>query len=382
MRTLALLTLAACTPITRGDRVDRPTTFPVDRGTTPDEDVAAAVEDEVLAFLDGNTVPGIAVAVVAGGEVVYTGGFGWADVAAERPLTADTPVLLSSVSKTLVGVLAARAAADGLDLDTPAGTLLGYPVVARHGSTVTLRHLLTHHSGVEDSAVYDAHYADGDPTVSLDRFCADYLSADGELARRGNWSSRAAGEGFSYSNVGMACAAQALADHAGTDVDTLVRQTILEPLGMTDTAYLLADLETPAAIPYTPSGRRLRAWTPYGYPTYPDGMIRSPAEDLGRYVAAMASGAPTLLPRDAWNAMITVDPALGTDEDGQALAWAMRELDGVPMIGHNGGDYGSSAELWFDPATGDGFALAANGHPTSFADAIELERRLMALVDD
>lgn len=383
-----------CAPVRPGPAVDLPADIPVDRAPDLDPELADTVESIVLEAMVAQRFPGLAVALVDDGRVVYAGGFGWADIEAQRPLGADTPVLLSSVSKTFVGVAAMQAVAEGrVDLSDPLADHLGYPVdnPKVDGETLTLRHLLTHHSGIEDSLGYGLAYAEGDPEIALADWCEGYLTPNGTHWRGGNFAARQPGEAFSYSNVGMACVAGAIAD-ADPSVDTfdgLVQRDIIRRLGLENTAYYLEDLETAPATPYrrVGDGSRVKPYPQYGYPTYPDGMIRSSARDLGLYVAAVAGQAEAgstqaLMPEALRVEMLTVDPSLGTDEEGQAIAWAMRELDGQPLIGHNGGDYGSLAELWLDPETGDGFALAANGFPESWQGALQLESDLMQLVRD
>lgn len=383
---LSALVLAACSPLELGPRLELPTEVPVDRAVGEGAR-ADAIEALALEIVKGEPIPGMAIAVVDGGEVVYAAGLGWADVEAERPLSADTPVLLSSVSKSFVGVFAMQAVERGdLTLDTTAADLIGFPVDNPRvdGESVTLRHLLTHNSGLEDSGEYGAHYAEGDPTLDLFAFCEGYLTDGGAYWRGGNWSKRMPTEEFSYSNVGMACGAQAIGTHVGRPPRELVRD-VLDPLGMTGTAYFLEDLSTEPAVPYSRAGARVRAYAQYGYPTYPDGMLRSPAVDLGRYVAAMGNrgelDGERVLEEGTWEAMIEVDPAYGTDEEGQAIAWARREIGGRQMIGHNGGDFGSLAELWFDPETGDGFAVAVNGFPESWSTVVAFEEALLAQVE-
>src|SRR5829696_6691942 len=65
-------------------------------------------------------IPGLAVAVVRDGEVVLARGFGYADLEAKVPVTADTPFNIASVTKPIAGVVALRLVELGrLDLDRP-----------------------------------------------------------------------------------------------------------------------------------------------------------------------------------------------------------------------------------------------------------------------
>lgn len=388
-----LLFLAACQPFAPGDRIELPAgPPPVDRGVELHADLATAVDEAVLGFLSPGDVTGIGVALIANGEVVFTSGYGWADLDDAQPLTADTPILLSSVSKTFIGVAAMQAVEQGhLQLDDSLSDLVGFTVdnPKVDGETLTLRHALTHNTGLRDTREYDNAYDEGDPTIDLGAFVQGYVQPRGDYWRRRNWRRMAPGTEFNYSNVGASLGALAIANPQGDEFMTLVQRTIFEPLGMEDSAYLLADLPRDAAVPYkhTVVGDDFRPWPQYGYPTYPDGMIRSSADDMGRYLAAIDGGGQLdgvqLLSSKSVDEMLTVDPSAGTDEDGQAIAWAMRKIDGRELYGHNGGDYGSTTEIWIDRQAHVGIAVLLNCDTTSdsWDRLMNLERELLDLAE-
>lgn len=388
VRALVTLTLNACAPpaLQPGEVLPFPDEIPVTHAPDNEPEAERRIEALVVPFMEDQGPPGLSLAVVRDGAVIYSGAYGWADIATGRPLDPHTPLLLSSITKTLLGVTAMQGVEAGrLSLDDAVSDMVGFSV--DHTDTpIRLRHLLTHHSGIRDTRAYSTAYANGDPTVSLENFLSSYLQEDGSRWSTRNVASHAPGKRFAYSNVGAALAGLALGQRAGLPYNDLVRRDVLEPLGMEDSAFFLDDLETLPAVPYARERSGFAPYAQYGYPTYPDGMLRTSAHDIGRYTAAMANqgsldGASILTPAST-ERMLEVDPTLGTDEDGQAIAWAMRELDGRPLIGHNGTDYGSFCELWFDPETGSGFAILLNGVPgSSFQNAIQLEIDLMAVAD-
>lgn len=390
---LTIACVMACMPFRPGDRERLPDAPPpVDRGVVLDEQLANAVDDAVLDFLAPRDVTGIGVAVVVDGTPVFSAGYGWADVAGGEPLAANTPVLLSSVSKTFIGVAALQAVEhDALMLDDPLSGLAGFSVDNPRvdGETITLRHALTHNTGLRDSREYDRNYEEGDPSVELGRFLEGYLRPGGEFWRRRNWRSKRPGTDFRYSNVGASLAAYGIAHAQDDEFMTLVQRTIFEPLAMTDTAYLLSDLPREPAVPYyrTRAGNAFRPWPQYGYPTYPDGMIRSSANDMGRYLAAIAGGGELdgvrIMSSEGVDEMLTVDAKAGSDEDGQAIAWAMRRFDGRELYGHNGGDYGSTTEIWIDRDADIGIAVLLNTGATSksWERLMDLERELLDLAE-
>lgn len=382
---------SACNMPDRGGRIhlpdaDHPVTHDL---TVLSEDAAAGVDDAVLAYMATHAVPGLALALIAEGEVVMSAGYGWSDLESLTPVDADTPFLLASVSKTFIGIAAMQAADDGiLSLDDPIADLVGFSVDNPHvdGEQITLRDLLTHSAGVSDSKVYDRSYAPGDPTIALADFERGYFTEGGEYWRRDNFSKRMPGEEFEYSNVGAGLAALGIEVAAGQPYAEVVSERILDPLGMTGSSFYLSGLSRDPATLYgtTIIGGGWKPYEQYGFPTYPDGLMRSSANDLGRYLAAMLSDDPGVLSAEQVAELLTVDASAGTDEDGQAIVWVRREQGGRTLYGHNGGDFGASAEIWIDTGSGVGIAIAMNAdyiNADAWYDLFDLEDVLLDLAE-
>ncbi len=328
----------------------------------------------------------LSLALVKGDQVVFTGAYGWADVASGTELTVHTPMSMASVSKTFIGIAAMQGVEAGtLSLDDSIADLVGFPVnnPRVEGETISLRHLLTHNSGLEDSREYDRSYDVGDPTLALADFTRGYVTPDGAYYRPKNFSGRAPNDAFSYSNVGAGLAALGVASASEREFADVVTQDILEPLGMTDSAYFLTDLPVAPATQYD---SKQRPYEQYGYPTYPDGMMRSSAHDMARYIAMVQGNGTfdgvTVLSPESVEQMLTVDPSLGTDEDGQAIIWAqLGSTDGRTVLGHTGGDFGVGAILGLDRDTGAGLIVMINADSTDVDVALATLRPLFALID-
>lgn len=100
-------------------------------------------------MIDRGEAPGCAVAVAAGGEVVWTEGFGWADLERRVPATERTRFGIGSISKSLTAAALVALAEDGtLDLDAPVERWL--PDFPHPGRGVTLRRIAAHQSGLAD----------------------------------------------------------------------------------------------------------------------------------------------------------------------------------------------------------------------------------------
>lgn len=107
----------------------------------------AAVDSLMTAY--GADSPGGVVAVVRSGEIVFAEGYGLANVEHDIPNTPSTPYHLASGSKQFTAIAVAMLSEQGrISLDDDVRTYL--PELPDYGSTITLRHLATHTSGLRD----------------------------------------------------------------------------------------------------------------------------------------------------------------------------------------------------------------------------------------
>jgi len=156
--------------------------------------------ERIGAFYAAQKPPSLAVAVVADGQVVLSRVLGMADVAAKKPADARTLYRIGSVTKTFTAALI-LALRDGgqLELDRPAEQYLPelanlvypFPDTAR----ITLRHLLTHSSGLPRIGSFDYTRPDAQVTEAV------LLGAVAEAGLEA-----APGERYAYSNFGMSLA--------------------------------------------------------------------------------------------------------------------------------------------------------------------------------
>ena len=194
----------------------------------PELDKMLAEEQRAIA------VPGMAVGIVLGGETVYAKGFGFRDIEQKKPFTADTPFPIASVTKSFTAMAILRLRDEGkLDLDVPAERYypplakLSYPT--KDAPPVTLRHLLTHSSGMPE----DNPWADVTENVT-----------DAELSALldGGVMARVPGVAFEYANTGYAVLGRIVERVSGVPLHEYIRRTILDPLGMTHGGWQPDDL--------------------------------------------------------------------------------------------------------------------------------------------
>lgn len=195
---------------------------------------------------------GIAVAQVADGEIrtVGLGGVG-----------PDTPFEIGSIAKALTGMLLADLAGDGIvELREPVSALLPNTSFADpQVAATTLEELATHHSGlprdVDGYLLSRSRQAFGaEPFPGLGP--ADLVQA---AARASAGDTRGT---LAYSNLGMALLGQALAARTETPYPQLLRERVLDPLGMDDTAFHPPDVPLPegAGPGSSPGGTAMSPW--------------------------------------------------------------------------------------------------------------------------
>jgi CubicO group peptidase (beta-lactamase class C family) len=348
-----------------------------------------ALTAKLAALQQQSSLPGFSVAVVSGKELLYQHGFGQADLAAKRPYTQDTLQNVGSVSKTVIGVAIVKAIELGyFGLDTEINAILPFKVHHPHGGgAITVRHLVTHTSGiVDDEEIYGHSYtllpeADssgplyqqfkrdftqpGREDLSLGAFLKGYLAVGGRNYRKTNFAKAAPGAAYHYSNIASALAAYLVEVKSGHGFDAFTRRHIFEPLQMRSTSWR-AD---PALAKRQASvyNRRQQPYPRYALITYPDGGLITSSADLARFLMAMVNGYKggegvltkagfTLLfdPQFAPDALPAGSPA---NEPNSGVFWRIRKNG---LVGHMGGDPGVAAFMFIDPASSTGRILMTN----------------------
>ncbi|MBA2317975.1 MAG: beta-lactamase family protein [Euzebyales bacterium] len=265
----------------------------------------------------------LVVARVADGEIVT------AALGGGRP---EQRFEIGSIAKVLTGILLADLAAEGVvSRDEPVSALLpGVPFSDPNVASITLQRLATHHSGLPRLIVSDPRDVIGVVTQNLG---ADPYLAQGPQAILDDAASVSAGDpAYRYSNFGSALLGQALAARAQTPFAELLRERVLDPLGMDDTTIVSADGPLPEwAVPGRSAGGSARApWRSTGHAPA-GGAIWSTAGDLPRLLAATADGSAP--------GAEAAEPRADAGGDGVrvGLGWITSDKEGRAITWHNGG---------------------------------------------
>lgn len=335
----------------------------------------AKLDASIRRDMTAHHIPGLAIAIVGRKGLIWSAGYGFADLDSRRPMKADTIFPIASISKTVIAVAMMKAKEEGrLDLDRDINRYLPFRVSNPRvpDRTITLRELATHVSGIRDyDPVYsgpDNYHQGGDNPIALGDFLRSYLVPGGRFyAPADNF---AAGEPeHAYSNVGAALAAYVVQCATSEPFDAYTVSRIFRPLGMKSTGWHFSEIDASrqATLYRYVDGKPL-AYGRYALATWPDGGLRTTVIDLARYVQMTMNrgtlGTTRVLSAASVDAMLAPQsfngkPLRPYDMD-QALFWSRYQLEGRTLYGHSGADPGVRTQMAFDADRGIGVLLFAN----------------------
>lgn len=333
-------------------------------------------------------VPGAAVAVIQGGEVVFERGFGTRELGRPEPVTPNTLFLIGSTGKSLTTLMMARLADAGkLSWESPVTEL--YPDFALGDAEVTrqvrLKHTVCACTGLpRQDMEFLFEYAGGTPEQTV-------------ASMRTMQPTTGFGETFQYSNTMVSTGGYVAAHVAcpgeplGAAYDHAMQEHVFDPLGMTATTYDFARAE--AAEHASPHGRDLREATtllPLAYekaliPVRPAGGAWSNARDMLRWVRlelARGVGPDGRRIVSEENLLRRREPQVKvTDELSYGLGLFVEKDHDVTVVHHGGNTLGFTSDLFFLPDHGIGAVLLANaGGANAFRNAVR--RRLLEILFD
>lgn len=306
-------------------------------------------------------VPGVAVAVLKNGAVVYAAGFGLREAGTQDAVDADTLFSVGSISKVVAAATSLRLVAQGrIDLDRDVnGYLKSWRIPAAPGigsPKVTMRMLLSHTSGLGVHGFED--YLPGEKLPTLIETLDGKPPAKNEPVRL----QHAPGTQSDYSGGGVMVEQKVIEDVSGMPLAQLAHAQVFDPIGMRRSTF---ENPLPARL-----GNIAKAHDKEGKPTaLPRGWQAFPeqaasglwtsANELGAFVGALIEsyrGKGDFLPQGIVLQMLT-EVAPGSRGLGPELAGA----GATRKFFHNGDNDSYHAAFEAYPETGDGFVILTNG---------------------
>ena len=320
------------------------------------EDVNAWLDGKLPDALKNEDIPGAVVSVVKDGQVVTTRGYGWADTGASggQPVAVDPQKSLfrvASISKIPTSIAAMQLVEQGkVDLDTDISAYLDFEIERRFDEPLTLRNLLTHSAGFEESI----------------RMAQDETDLEAYVKTNPPVQVFEPGSTPGYSNYGMALAGYIVQRVSGQPFETYVREHVLEPAGMTSSTYeqpLPKDMAGSLGPGYTSTGEEV----PFELMgDFPAGSLTVSAPDFAAFMNAQLSRSPKLLREETWEQMWS--PGLGEERLGNrakagemGLGYFDLSRHGRRVVGHGGDIVGWHSQFELYPEENTGISISYNG---------------------
>jgi D-alanyl-D-alanine carboxypeptidase len=288
-------------------------------------ELAERVGELVKAEMERQEIPGLSLAVAKEGHLVLAKGFGLANVELGVPATPQTVYQIQSMTKsfTATGIMM-LVEQDKVRLDDHVGKYLAVP--PERWKYITVRHLLTHTSGIKDFI--------NEPTASLRLDVTEEEVLKAALRRPPDFQP---GEKYAYSNTNYHLLAMIIHKVTGHPYGVLLRERIFDPLAMNDTRVIsLSEI-----IPHRAAGyRRERGVLRNGEfiaPTilgYGGGGLRSTVLDLVKWDAVLYT--ERLLKKSSLDEMWTPAKLNGGKPSGYGFGWGIAVIRGRRCLSHTG----------------------------------------------
>ena len=325
--------------------------------------VAQMTAADVETFLDGivpiqlerDNIAGATIVVVKDGQVLFTKGYGYADVEKKTPVSPqDTLFRPGSISKLFTWTSVMQLYEQGkLDLDRDVNEYLDFKIPEAFGKPITLKNIMTHTAGFEEQ-VKDL-FVTGNEPPDLGNYVKTHIPA--RIFPPGTTPA--------YSNYATALAGYIVERVSGRPFDAYVAENIFRPLGMNNSTFAQPLPQELAGK--MSNGYRLASGKPEPFEmvtAYPAGSLSSPAADMAKFMIAhlqngQFNGAQILKPETA---QLIHSRLFGLDEAANAMCYGFYEESshGHRIIGHGGDTIAFHSDLHLMLDTGLGFFVSYN----------------------
>ena len=320
--------------------------------------------DELVANYMHESAPGLAVVVVKDGEIVFSRGYGYADIEKQIPIVPDITIFeYGSVSKLFVYISVMQLLERGLlDLDADIHRYLPQDLSRQFNfeKNFTLRDLLNHSAGFGE--FFFNAFLDADKTKNETSLREGLLNSQPKQIFEPRTAS-------SYSNFGSALLAYVVSFISGQEFAVFERENIIAPTGMTGTKnqpdwFNNNEFLQHKAKGYMPDGKGGFISAPWWYITiYPAGAMNGTAEDLARLAIALTppqeEAGILFTNRNTLDLMLS--PSFPDPKIMRGMHHGFFRYDGIyPTFGHSGGTGGFGTELAVVPSERFGVAILSN----------------------
>jgi D-alanyl-D-alanine carboxypeptidase len=313
---------------------------------------ADSIDDYIRAEMKRQGVPGLSLGVVKDGQVVKAEGYGFSNLEHQVPATRKTVYQSGSVGKQFSAMAAMLLKEEGkLKLDDPVSMFL--PGTPDSWKPITVRHLLTHTSGIPEYT----RLMDLTKNYTEEELLTKACSLPLEFKP---------GEKWSYSNTGYAVLGFLMSKAAGKFYGDYMKEKIFKPLGM-ETARIIneADIIPNRAAGYQYSFMKLKnqSWVAPTLNTTADGSLYLTIDDMIKWDAALAAG--KLVSKESYDLMWTPVKTPDGKENKYGFGWMIEKSKGKRRLHHGGSWQGFTTYIDRRPEDKITVIVLTNCAPTS-----------------
>ncbi len=317
------------------------------------EKLKVAIEYEV----EQKHLPAFSISLVDNNQVVWSSGFGYQDAEQKTQATAETVYRVGSVSKLFTDIALLQLVDDGkLDLDANVQSYLPkFQPKNPFGIELTLRQLMSHRSGLVRESPVGNYFDPEEPTLAATVASLNETT----LVYRPETKTK-------YSNAAIAVVGSVLESQLEVTHPEQVRTTILDPLGMEASSFVVTPTIEPKLATgwmQTYDGRRFEAPT-FLLGTGPAGNLYSSVLDLSKFLVCLFNDGKTdagqIINPETLKLMATPIKDPDGKPQGFGLGFHVQDFDTMTKIGHGGAVYGFSTQLEALPERRIGVAAAAS----------------------
>jgi len=357
------------------------------------ENPSDALTAQLTEIAKASTLPGFAVAVVSDEQVLYQHGFGYADVASQKPYTTQTHQNIGSITKTVIAFALMQLVEEGaIELDAPINAYLPFAISNPHfpDTPITVRQLATHTSsltdGFEDMVIEKSYLFKTKPDfkaeqlpegyapyfeiyrnnrkITMEQFLINTYCPSGDWYDEQNFLTKAPGQVYHYSNIGATLLAFLIEQVSEKSFSDFASEKLFKPLNMNNSYWHYSEVpDGGMASLYLSNGLLIPS---YALITYPDGGLITNVADFAVYLQEMIKGMKgnsALLKQASYqemmsNQLIAKHFPQGKFETSKGMMWYVNpEGDNISM---NGADPGVVSYTLFTTAGNMGIVIFVN----------------------
>jgi CubicO group peptidase (beta-lactamase class C family) len=331
------------------------------------DQLAQLVDSVITAEMAREKFPGAGFVFVQNGKVVWSRGYGMANVASGRPSSAESTIWrIGSISKVVTAAAAMQLVDRGkVDLDAPVDRYVSrVSIPATYPEPITLRHLLTHTAGFDE-------IRPGTQAGSADGVLPLWGFLEGKLVRL-----RPPGKTIAYSTYGITLAGDLVEEVSGLSFEEYLQRNIFMPLGMKRSSVNVpASLSGDVAIGYEIEGDSLVAQSWEWYHTTPASSVNMTLPDMGQFMLAHLEngviGGKRILGQKAALEMKRRQISMHPSIPGYCLGFSEDFIGKQRVIEHGGNVAGFSSLMVLIPEARAGFFVVNHGEGSQLRDNLK-----------